>query len=143
MYYSSYSQGSKIITRSNARQYLREDMCLPSHIRGIAPEAFQNRGVIRSVQFPARLTSVGARAFCGCVSLEAVALPSQVSELASAAFSRCDALQKAQIPGSLDTLTQSLFQESRRLQTVTFTPPPSIPTVSGKFRNMLSLNANP
>ena len=123
MHYSSYSQGSKIITRSNARQYLQADMRLPSHIRGIAPEAFQNRGVIRSVQFPSRLASVGARAFCGCVSLEAIQLPAQVSELGSAAFSRCDALQKAQIPASLDTLTQSLFQESRRLQTVTFTPP--------------------
>lgn len=75
------------------------NLVLPGFIEGhkvisIAPNAFKNDWIIRTVTIPQTISHIGAEAFRDCVYLEKLTIEKSDAEIADSAFIGCERLAK-------------------------------------------------
>jgi len=83
---------------SNVSDWIVVDFEIPEFIAGfpvdsIAPNAFKDNTIIKSVVLPNSLTKLGAEAFNNCDGLQAVFIPAGVTTYGAGAFGGCDKLE--------------------------------------------------
>lgn len=113
---------------------------IPSGVKTIGNDAFNNCANLSSVTVSEGVETIGERAFQSCASLTAIALPASISEVGAAAFLQCGKLAEATFaPGSRQVkLGDNLFSQCYYLRKVTL--PQSIDRIgNGMFQNCLTL----
>ena len=98
-------------------------LILPDQIDGvdiyrIGEGAFQDKGTLRSIRFPARLEAIDNRAFANS-QIESVVLPDSVTFLSGYAFADCQTLATVVLPGGLEGVTEPPFVNCPALREVT------------------------
>ncbi len=115
---------------------------LPSSIKEIRGNTFENCTQLRSIEIPEGVTRIGGSAFSGCTALHAVSLPHSLTEIGGSAFRECGALadislwetslerigtsafrgcknlQRVELPPTTRTLGDSVFRECRQLKSI-------------------------
>ena len=90
-------------------------------VTAVSDRAFQNKTSIRSVTFPASLTSIGGFAFNGCTGLTSLTFPESLESIGNAAFANCTSLTGAlTFPASLTSIGTITFGNCTSLATLTF-----------------------
>lgn len=84
---------------------------LPSGIKEIRGNTFENCRNLKTVRIPEGVTRIGGHAFYGCSALSRVIVPSTVKEIGSSAFRLCTSLTEIRIPRGAD-VNPKAFKES-------------------------------
>ena len=77
---------------------------------------YENAGSIRSISFPAELTSIGASAFKNCKGLTSVTIPAKVESIGVDAFSGCSKLRSVRIPDNVTLIGKRAFEDCTSLK---------------------------
>jgi hypothetical protein len=80
---------------------------VPSSVRVIKQNAFQNSKTLRTVTFEPGLLEIEFLAFIDCPVLDNVVLPGTVTTIRSSAFRNCTGLTKITIPPSVTTFSKA------------------------------------
>jgi len=91
-----------------------------SGVRGIGDSAFEDCGVLESVEIPPSVAAIGNYSFYGCDGLEYVGLPDGLKSLGEGAFEGCCSLESISIPDSVDRIEWGAFCGCENLSSVTF-----------------------
>ena len=102
------------------RPILSEDgnVKLPSTIKKIAPGAFEDCTLLKSIIIPGGV-EIGEYSFNGCVNLQNVILPDDLSILPSRAFQCCKSLRFIDLPKNLEKIESGVFEGCESLETIT------------------------
>lgn len=73
---------------------------LPSGMRSIGTQAFENCTNLVNVNMPDTLTTIGSRAFAKCTGIETITIPKSVTTIESTAFAECTNLKTIYYQGS-------------------------------------------
>ena len=123
-------QGCPVVEISMNAFSLNKDITLvvlPSTIRKIGSNAFQECSSLQAVEFNQGLESIGDMAFRS-TSLKQVVLPDSVTSLGWLVFASCRKLESAVLSKGLEAVGESMFSEDTALQSVTI--PEGIEVVS-------------
>lgn len=85
-------------------------------VKTIAPNAFKNYTLLKSVTLPSELSSIGTYAFYGCKNLESINIPESVTSISPYAFKDCSSLKTINIPSSLTAINAFVFSGCRSLE---------------------------
>lgn len=96
---------------------ISSDVVIPSHIKYIAPNAFENAN-IKSVTFPNELLEIGESAFAGSYITNLV-IPDSVQKIGISAFARCANLTTVTLGNGLKELEAMAFYQCGQLTKVT------------------------
>lgn len=102
-------------------QGLSGDFTVPDGVTTIAPGAFNNCRILRSVRLPMTVKTIGFRAFEDCQSLADCAMPSSVENIAFQAFANCRSLEHVRLPQNVSVGNRA-FLDCFQLDTVEFDP---------------------
>ena len=115
--YTGGSPKGKIIIPENITE-IEDGACSTGYCGG----AFSGCSDLKSVTFPASLTSIGERAFGSCSGLASVDLSSctSLTSIGDSAFSYCTRLKNVSFPASLTWIGNSAFHYCKGLTSVSF-----------------------
>ncbi len=85
-------------------------------VKTIAPNAFKNFAVLKSVTLPSELSSIGTYAFYGCKNLESINIPESVTSISPYAFKDCTSLKTINIPDNLTVINAYVFSGCESLE---------------------------
>ena len=101
----------------------------PATVTSIGRYAFFGCILLVTVTIPDSVTSIGGNAFNGCRSLVTLTIPDNVTNIGESAFSGCSSLVRLTIPESVTTIEYGAFNDCSSL--VTFTIPGSVTSIGG------------
>ena len=87
--------------------------------KGIADNAFCNRGGLSSVSIPYSVMIIGEYAFFGCTDLTNLTIPNSVTNIGERAFQSCTGLTSVTIPNSVTSISNYAFGNCTGLKSVT------------------------
>lgn len=85
-------------------------------VKTIAPNAFKNYTMLKSVTLPSELSSIGTYAFYGCKNLESINIPESVTSISPYAFKDCASLKTINIPSGLTAINAFVFSGCQSLE---------------------------
>ena len=93
---------------------------MPDSITTYGESVFKNCSYLRSINYPASLTSVNTwgSIFNGCKRLRTIVIPEGVTVLPAKVFLNCNYLRNVVLPSTLVTIGTSAFQDCVRLRSV-------------------------
>ena len=91
---------------------------LPATIKKIAPGAFENCTVLKSITIPSGV-ELGAEAFSGCTNLQNVILSNDLTTLPPRAFEGCKTLKYIDLPQNLEIIENAVFRGCESLEAIT------------------------
>lgn len=96
---------------------LSSSISIPSNVKTIAANAFENCTWITEVLFPSSLQTIGQYAFAGCTNLKAVNLANTVNLLLInyGAFQNCQSLQEVNLPAR-STINSGAFIDCNNIK---------------------------
>ena len=111
------------------------EVFVPSEIDGepvilIAKGAFEDNGVIESIEVPETVTFIGNQAFSGCSSLKQVTIKGPINMLNFDTFWNCPVLVDVSLPDSLNTVGAGAFGNCTALTSITL--PPSVAVIADR-----------
>lgn len=89
-------------------------------VTSIAPGAFRNFEVLKSISIPFGVTNIGSRAFAYCSALETVSIPLGVTNIGSRAFEHCTSLTSVELPEGVESIGEFAFLTCTSLETINF-----------------------
>lgn len=92
---------------------------LPSTLKTLGYEVFQNCNKLKEITIPNGVTSIGHSLFQDCTSLERVQLPATMASIPSEMFYNCYALRSINIPSTVNSIGESAFRNCDALTSVT------------------------
>ena len=92
----------------------------PANLTSIGESAFYDCDGLMSVTFPESLASIGDSAFYGCEGLTSVTFPANLTSIGESAFYDCDGLMSVTFPASYISIGESAFSYCEELTSVTF-----------------------
>jgi hypothetical protein len=95
-----------------------KQVILPSTVKRIGDNAFDNCAALESINLPEGLTYLGAYAFQYCTSLTEISFPSTLKEIGNSAFRNCSRLESATFSEGLVEICGSAFSGCRNLLSV-------------------------
>ncbi|MBQ8724696.1 MAG: leucine-rich repeat protein, partial [Oscillospiraceae bacterium] len=104
---------------SNAfnNQYNISEIALPDGLISIGETAFYNTG-LTSVTIPGSVENIEKEAFWRASSLEALVVESGVGSIGKGAFSECSALTSVTLGDGLESIGESAFRDCEKLTTI-------------------------
>lgn len=99
---------------------LPQTLNIPSGVKYIASNVFQNQTNITSINFPSTLETIGDSTFSGCSGLTSISLSStSLSSLGASAFNSCSSLASITLPSTLLTISSYCFENCSSLVSIT------------------------
>lgn len=91
---------------------------IPTGVKVIGDQAFENCTFLKSISIPDSVVSIGFRAFAECDELSEITLPNGLTELQPGTFYGCTALRKVELPESLKEIGGGAFQHCTALPSI-------------------------
>lgn len=114
------------------------DPIIPSGVKQIAENAFEESTNLQSITVPTGVTSIGKYAFRKCRRLKKIILPDTVTEIGESAFYDCSGLESITIPDNLINIGSHAFHGCSKLVSVTI--PDSVTNIgTGAFSGCSAL----
>lgn len=82
---------------------------IPSGVRHIAAQAFEDCWDLESIRIPEGVVSIGDLAFSGCCNLKRVKLPKTLKSIGREAFSYCEKLIRPELPEDVEIGEDAFF----------------------------------
>lgn len=95
-----------------------EEIELPSNVRKIGENAFENCDKIKKVILPDGLTEIGGYAFRNCASLVSIKIPDSLVKIGPWAFRGCEKLESMRLPNNISIIDDCVFAECSSLKSV-------------------------
>ena len=89
-----------------------EDLHIPTSVRTIEYEAFQDAEALKHVTLPEGIQYIQQKAFYQCKKLESVHLPNTLKTIGDDAFRECSEMSQLVIPASVTEIGRRAFQNS-------------------------------
>ena len=84
---------------------------IPSTVKVIGENAFEDCRGLKSVVMPTELGSIESNTFHGCEQLSEISIPNKVTEIGHNAFDGCNSLAEVTLPDGLLSIGYSAFRE--------------------------------
>jgi hypothetical protein len=78
-----------------------------------------NRLLIKTIKFPAGITSIGRYTFWGCENVESIVIPNLVTKINTSAFQNCEGLKTAVVGDGVTVIDGGAFRGNNLLSKVT------------------------
>jgi hypothetical protein len=104
-----------------------KDIVLPKNLTELARESYPpyyndkypfSHSKVRSVVFPAGMTSIPSSSFSFCKDLKTVVIPEGVEEIGTSAFSHCSSLKSVTLPSTLKYISSYAFSDCAKLESI-------------------------
>jgi len=120
----------------------KDSIDIPTTVKTIGNNAFQNCDKLTSFTIPVSVTSIGKNAFESCTKLSSITIPDSVTSIGEYAFNYCENLKSVTLPESMTNIADGMFQCCSNLTSVTI---PSSVTSIGKSafdecKNLTNIN---
>lgn len=98
---------------------LSNDFVIPNSVTTIGESAFKSTTALGSITIPASVKTIGSSAFYDCKQLESVTLPVGLTTIGNSAFRYCEKLNDVVLPGSLVTIQDWAFANCTGMENLT------------------------
>lgn len=116
-----------------------KSMSLPSTLKELRRECFENLSSIEYIDLPDSIVSIGAFAFECCLSLKKIDIPDSIVEMGGAVFLDCRALEEVRLSENISELSAT-FSGCQSLKSVSV--PESVKTIRlSTFTGCTALNS--
>ena len=109
-------------------------------ISTVGADAFNGCRKLKSITFPAKVTSIAERAFQGCTALTELVFPENITFIGEMAFRNCESLTSVRLPVDLTTIGKNTFAGCKSL-TELILPDELFYIGGGAFQNCESLTS--
>lgn len=98
---------------------LSNDFVIPNSVTTIGESAFKSTTALGSITIPASVKTIGSSAFYDCKQLESVTLPVGLTTIGNSAFRYCEKLNDVVLPSSLVTIQDWAFANCTGMENLT------------------------